>query len=66
MLSASPSQVFPHKVHNIRFEKQSNKDHQCESSTRISKFYDLTDSEDKFHQTRIENWQSIGFKVEFL
>ena len=34
-----------------------------ESSTRISKFHDPTDSEHKFHRTRIENWLSIGFKL---
>ena len=36
-----------------------------ESSTRISKFYYTTDSEYKLHKTTIENWLSIGFKLEF-
>ena len=36
-----------------------------ESPTSISKFYDPTDSEHKFHKTRIENWQSIGFELGF-
>ena len=31
--------------------------------TRISKFYDPTESEHKFHKTRIENWLSIGFEL---
>ena len=35
------------------------------SSTRISKFYNSTDSEHKLHKTRIENWHSIGFELEF-
>ena len=34
-----------------------------ESSTRISKFYDPTDSEHKFHKMRIENSLSIGFEL---
>ena len=33
------------------------------SSIGISKFYDPTDSEHKFHKTRIKNWLSIGFKL---
>ena len=33
-----------------------------EPSTRISMFHDPTDSEQKFHKTRIENWLSIGFE----
>ena len=32
------------------------------SSTRISKFYAPTDSEQKFHKTGIENWLPIGFE----
>ena len=36
-----------------------------ESSTRISKFYNPTDFEHKLHKTRIENWLSIGFELEF-
>ena len=36
-----------------------------ESSTGISKFYNPTDSEHKLHKTRIENWLSIGFELEF-
>ena len=35
-----------------------------ESSTKILKFYDPTDSEHKLHKTRIENWLSIGFELE--
>ena len=34
-----------------------------ESSIRISKFYNLTHSEVKFHKARIENWLSIGFEL---
>ena len=30
-----------------------------ESSTRISKFYDPTDSEHEFDKTEIENWLTI-------
>ena len=73
MLSTSPLLVFSHKVHNIRFEKQIRilslltvielGPPVLESSTRISKFYDPTDSEHKFHKTRIENWLSIGFEL---
>ena len=51
MLSASPSLVFSHKLGPLV----------SEPSTRISKFYDPTDSEHKFHKARIENWLSIGF-----
>ena len=36
-----------------------------DSSTKISKFCDPTNSEYKFHKTRIENWLFIGFKLEF-
>ena len=36
-----------------------------ESSTKISKFYNPTDSKHKLHKTRIENWHSLGFKLEF-
>ena len=71
MLSAFPSLFFSHKVHNIRFEKQTRILSQLtvielgppvsESSTRISKFHDSTDSEHKFYKTRIKNWLSIGF-----
>ena len=61
MLSTSPSLIFfSHKVHNIRFEKQIRILPQLmvielgppvsESSTRISKFHDPTDSEDKFYK----------------
>ena len=35
------------------------------SSTKISKFYNHNDSEHKLHKTRIENWLSIGFELEF-
>ena len=34
------------------------------SGTRISKFYDPSESEHKFHKTRIEYWLSIGFELE--
>ena len=34
-----------------------------ESSARISKFYDPTDFEHKFHETRIEYCLSIGFEL---
>ena len=34
-----------------------------ESSTRISMLHDPTDSEQKFHKTRIENWLSTGFEL---
>ena len=30
----------------------------------ISKIYNPTDSEHKFHETKIENWLSIGFELE--
>ena len=69
-----PFIVFLHKVHNIRFEKQI-----CilseltviklgppvsESSTRISKVHDPTDSERKFHKTRIEKLAIHRFWTE--
>ena len=76
MLSASPSSAFSHKVHNIRFEKEkyvfyhngnpeSNWPPVSESSARISKFYDPTDSEYKFYKMRIKSWLSIGLKLGF-
>ena len=34
-----------------------------ESSPRVSKIHDPTDSEHKFQKTRIENWLSIGFEL---
>ena len=34
-----------------------------ESLTRISKFYDRSDSEHKFHKRMIENWLSIDFEL---
>ena len=34
------------------------------SNSLISKFYDATDSEHKFHRTKIENWLSIGSELE--
>ena len=37
-----------------------------EPSTRISKFYDPIDSEQKFVETRIENWLFIGFVLASL
>ena len=33
------------------------------SSTKISKFHALTDSEHKFHKVKIKNWLPIGFQV---
>ena len=36
-----------------------------ESWTRISKFYDPTDSKYKFHKTRIKNWLTIGFELGY-
>ena len=74
ILSTSPSSAFSHKVHNIRFEKQTCILSQLmipielgppvsKSSTKISKFYDSTDSENKFHKTRIKNWLSIDFEM---
>ena len=35
-----------------------------ESSTRISNFYNPTDTEHKLHKTRIENLLSIGLELE--
>ena len=35
------------------------------TATWISKFYDPTDSEHKFHNIKIENWLSIGFEMEY-
>ena len=52
MLSVSSLSVFYSKFTSSRV------------STRISKFYDPTDSEHKFNKTRNKNWQSIGFEVE--
>ena len=73
MLSASLSSVFSHKVYNIRYEKEIRilsyltlielEPPVSESSTRISNFYDPTDSKYKFHKTRIENWLTIGFEL---
>ena len=34
-----------------------------QSLTRISKFYDPSDSEQKFHKTRIENWLIVVFEL---
>ena len=34
------------------------------SNSLISKFYDVTDSEHKFHRTKIENWLSICSELE--
>ena len=34
-----------------------------QSLTRISKFYDPSDSEHKFHKTRIENWLIAVFEL---
>ena len=35
------------------------------TATWISKFYDPTDSEHKFHKIKIENWLSTGFEMEY-
>ena len=73
MLSVSVSLAFSHNVHNIRFEQQIRilseltvidlGPPELESSIRISKFYNSTHSELKFHKARIENWLSIGFEL---
>ena len=73
MLSVSVSLAFSHNVHNIRFEQQIRilseltvidlGPPKLESSIRISKFYNPTHSELKFHKARIENWLSIGFEL---
>ena len=34
-----------------------------ESSTRISKFYIPTDSENKFNKMEIDNWLPTGFNL---
>ena len=56
MLSTSTSSIFSHKCHNIIFEMLIHiltvlelGPPMSESSTWISKFYDPTDSEHKFH-----------------
>ena len=64
---------FSHKVHNIRFKKQTRILSQLtvtelgrpvsKSSTRISKFHDPNDSAHKVYKTRIENYISIGFQL---
>ena len=74
MLSASPSSVFSHKVHKIRFEKQVRilsylklielGPPVSQSSTWISKFYGLTDSEHKCYKRKTENWLFIGFELK--
>ena len=74
MLSASPSLVFSHKVHKIRFEKQIRilsylklielGPPVSQSSTWISKSYGLTDSEHKCYKRKIENWLFIGFELK--
>ena len=73
MPSSSPSSVFSHKVYNIRYANTYSiltvielGPLVSESSTKTSKFYDPTDSEHKLDKTRIENWLSIGFELEFL
>ena len=72
MLSVSLLLVFSHKVHNSRFENMYSilmvielVLQVSESSTRISELHDSTDSEHKFHKTRIKYWLSIGFKLGF-
>ena len=37
--------------------------HVSESSTRILKFYALTDSEQKIHKTGIKNWLTAVFSL---
>ena len=73
MLSASPSSFFKQSSHIGIGTKIVNKDSirtaielgppVLESSTKISKFHALTDSEHKFHKARIENWPPIEFKL---
>ena len=73
ILYASPLSAFWHKVHNIRFEKQLRalswltaielRPPVSVSSTKISKFYDPTDSEHQFHEMWIKNLQSIGVEL---
>ena len=72
MLSVSPSLVFFHT--NFTISDLKSKYiltvielglPLSESSTRISDFYYPTDSEHKFHKTRIIYWLSIGFELEF-
>ena len=36
-----------------------------ETSTNISHFYALTDSDHKFYKTGVENWLLIGFGLGF-
>ena len=75
MFSASPSSFFKQKLHIGNGTKIVNKDSiqtaiklgppVSESSTKISKFDASTDSEQKFHKARIENWPHIEFKLGF-
>ena len=62
MLSASSSSVFFIQTNQLRVIELGLP--VSESSTKISKFYDLEYSEHKFHKTRIENWLFIGFKLQ--
>ena len=72
-LSASPSlifftqslqyQIWKSNKYSILAKGNRTWTANVEYSTRISKFYDPTDSEYKFHKTRIKNWLSIGFEV---
>ena len=63
---------IPHRVHNIRIEKQIKYSILIaiklgppvwESSTRSQNFMVLTDSEHKFHKMVVENWLPIGFNL---
>ena len=75
MRSASPSSFFKQSLHKVIGTKIVNKDSiqtvieigppVSQSSTKISKFHAPTDSEQKFHKARIENWPPIEFKLGF-
>ena len=75
MLSASPSSFFKQSSPIGIGTKTVSKDSirttiefrlpVSESSTKILKFHAPTDSEHKFHKTRIENWPPVEFKLEF-
>ena len=75
MRPASPSSFFKQSLHKVIGTKIGNKDSiqtvieigppVSQSSTKISKFHAPTDSEQKFHKARIENWPPIEFKLGF-
>ena len=60
-----PYQIWKVNTHSILTNNNRTGPPVSESSTRISKFYGPTDSEHKFDKTRIKNWLSISFKLEF-